>query len=221
MDRVTLILGVLVGIAGLAVDAAGQASSPSSNVRALGDREARAGEPPPFSGTTVYVSPEGSDTNPGTQSSRAQTIQRGVMLANQAHAAGKASRVLIAAGIYRESVDLGGQKTDAALIIEGAGSNTILTGADPWTAWVRSLDGSLTHHWPYKWGMKAIPNGWGDYWTSGGNGYKRDALRRSEMVYVNGQPQRAVMSLPALVAGTFYVDRAPSCCTCASPLDCR
>ena len=163
--------------------------------------------PPP---STIYVSPTGDDANSGVQTSPVKTIQRGVTLANGVNSTGVASRVVIAAGVYRESVvlDIGDQQTDAAMVIEGAGSSsTILTGADVWsTGWVVTSDGSLTHSWPFKWGMKPIPTGWDFYWTWGGLGYKRDALRRSETVYVNGQPLRLVLSLSELVAGTFYVD---------------
>jgi hypothetical protein len=129
-------------------------------------------------------------------------------LANEANSAGQGARVLIAPGIYRESVDLNGQKTDAALIIEGVGPTTVLTGADVWNAgWTAQSDGSIEHTWPYKWGMKAIPNGWDTYWNWDGNGYKRDILRRSEMVYVNGTPLMGVLSLAELAAaGRFYVD---------------
>ncbi len=79
--------------------------------------------------TTYYVSTSGSDANIGTQGSPVRTIQRGVTLAtNSSNASGLAAGVLIAAGTYRESVNLPGQKTDAALTIEGAGPTTILTG---------------------------------------------------------------------------------------------
>jgi hypothetical protein len=160
-----------------------------------------------FAQTTYYVSTSGSDANWGTQGSPVRTIQRGVNLANQANAAGQDAKVIVAAGVYREAVDLGGQKTDRYLIIEGAGPTTILTGADLWsTGWTMQSDGSIMHNWPYNWGMKPIPNGWGSYWTSGGNGPLRDTLRRSETVYVNGNPLRVVLSRSAMVAGTFYVD---------------
>jgi hypothetical protein len=165
--------------------------------------------PATFSGTTAYVSTSGSDTNAGTQTSPVRTIQRGVAIANQVNATGQASRVLIAAGVYREAVDLNGQQTDAALVIEGAGASTILTGADNWsTSWTPQSDGSYVRAWPYAWGMKPIPSGWESYWNWDGNGYKRDALRRSEMVYVNGRGLLGVLSRSGLVAGTFHVDES-------------
>jgi hypothetical protein len=194
---------VAIAIVGQVADAAGQAPAAPENVQVLSDGDL-------FVGTTVYVSTLGSDTNPGTQSSPVRTIQRGVALANQVNMAGQASRVLIAAGVYREAVTLNGsQNTDAPMTIEGFGTSTVLSGAENWsTGWTTQADGSLTHQWLHKWGMKAIPNGWDSYWNWDGNGYKRDILRRSEMVYVNGQPLRGVLSLSDLASGTFHVNES-------------
>jgi parallel beta-helix repeat protein len=201
------LLALIVGFSFVA-DLAGQAPAPPTNVRVLVESEGPPPEPPTFSGTTVYVSPSGADTNSGSESSPVRTIQRGVQLAEQLHAAGTPARVLIAAGVYRETVNLlaGGQKTNAPIVIEGAGPGTVLSGADVFTAWKTESDGSLTHHWPHKWGMKAVPSGWTNYWNWDGNGYKRDILRRSETVFVNGSPLRGVLALTELTAGTFYVD---------------
>ena len=207
---VTLVAGVLLGTAWLAVDRAGQAPSlpAGPRLRLPVDREAASAQPEPFSGTTVYVSTSGTDIKSGTQSNPVRTIQRGVVLANQILASNTNARVLIAAGTYRESVDLGAQPhTNAVLLLEGVGESTILSGADDWsTGWTAQADGSYIHHWPYTWGMKPIPRGWDGHWNSDGNAYKRDILRRSEMVYVNGLPLRGVLKLSELTAGTFYVD---------------
>jgi hypothetical protein len=185
-------------IAKLTVVTAGQAPSSPSIVQVLAAVQ-------PFAGTIVYVSTSGSDQNPGTQTSPVRTIQRGVSLANQANAAGQPAWIQIASGTYREAVDLGPQRTDAALIIEGAGSTTILTGADDWsTGWTSQSGGVLVHRWPHKWGMKPLPVGFDTYWRALGS--EKEELRRSEMVYVNGAPLTGVLSLSALVAGSFYVD---------------
>ena len=166
-----------------------------------------AAAPPPTPGTVIYVSPSGLDSNPGTQSSPVRTIQRGVTLANQANGANDVT-VSIAAGTYREEVYIFPLNTTKALTLQGAGITTVLTGADDWSAgWSAQPDGSYTHAWPYRWGVKPIPSGWEGYWNWDGNGYKRDVLRRSEMVYVNGLPLRGVLTLAELsAAGTFYVN---------------
>ena len=168
-------------------------------------------DPPAFQGTTVYVSLSGSDANAGTQSSPVRTIQRGVTLANQLVASNTNARVLIAAGTYREAVDLGSQpNTNAVLVLEGAGASTVLSGADDWsTGWTQQADGSYLRAWPYKWGMQAVPPSWDYYWNSSGmiSHPDKDTLRRTEMVYVNGAPLAPKLSLTAMNgAGQFYVD---------------
>lgn len=209
--RVAVAVAVL-GPLGLSADDAGQAPAAPTNLRLFRDSGGTT-TPSSFVGTTFYVSPSGVDTNAGTPTSPVRTIQRGVTLANQANAAGQAARVLVAGGVYRESVNLGVQKTDKQFVLEGTGSNaTILTGADDWTTgWTAQPDGSLVHSWPYKWGIKTVPSGWESYWNWDGNGYKRDILRRSETVYVNGAPLRGVLTANELSAGgTFYVDEGAS-----------
>jgi hypothetical protein len=162
-------------------------------------------------GTVVYVSPTGVDANGGTQTSPVRTIQRGVALANQINLAGSDATVSIAAGTYREAVTILNIGTTRRLVLQGAGSTTVLTGTDNWSAgWTAQADGSYVRSWPYKWGMRALPTGWGTYWNADGNGYKRDILRRAEMVYVNGRPLTGVLSLAALTAGTFYVEESTS-----------
>ena len=58
--------------------------------------------------------------------------------------------------------------------------------------------------------MQPILNGWADYWNWDGNGYKRDVLRRSEMVYVNGLPPVELAQGELSAAGTFYADEGRS-----------
>jgi hypothetical protein len=166
----------------------------------------------PFVGATIYVSTSGLDTNAGTQASPVRTIQKGVTLANQANTAGNNAVVSIAPGIYREAVIIDTLSTAKTLTLEGAGTSTVLTGADDWSiGWTLQGNSTYVHSWPYKWGMKPLPNGWYGYWNWDGNGYKRDVLRRSEMVYVNGTPLRGVLTLAQLAApGTFFVDETNS-----------
>ena len=163
---------------------------------------------PRFAGTAIYVSTSGLDTNAGTEFSPVRTIQRGVTLANQANTAGNDALVSIGAGVYREAVTIGSLSTTRTLTLEGAGASTVLTGTDDWsTGWTLQGDDLHVHSWPYRWGTKPVPRGWDSYWNWDGNGYKRDILRRSEMVYVNGQPLRGVLTPAELsTAGTFYVD---------------
>ena len=172
-----------------------------------------AGQSTPSRPTTiVYVSTGGLDTNAGTQIAPVRTIQRGVDLANRANLTGSDAVVAVGAGTYRESVTINGLNTTNTLTIEGTDTSTVLTGTDDWsTGWTLQLDGSYVHDWPYRWGTKAIPPGWDSYWNWDQNGFKRNVLRRSEMVYVDGRPLRGVLSRDELaVPGTFYVDESGS-----------
>ena len=89
--------------------------------------------PTNLDGVMVYDSPSGSATKSGSPGSPGQTIQRALVLAGLSKGNGHSTRVLIAAGTYRESVRLasGTQYTDEAIIIEGA-PRTVLTDADVW-----------------------------------------------------------------------------------------
>ena len=159
--------------------------------------------------TTFYVSTTGADTNPGTQSSPVRTIQKAVSLANTAQRRWS--------GLARG--DRGGNlpRNRRSWLPE----NRCRThhrgrrpqhGPDRHGRLVNGLDragrrlaGALSGR--YQWGMKAVPSGWTGYWNWDGNGYKRDVLRRSEMIYVNGSPLRGVLTRAELsAAGTFYVD---------------
>jgi hypothetical protein len=139
-----------------------------------------------------------------------RTIQRAVTLANLVNVAGNDAVIAIAAGVYREAVTISALSTTKSLTLQGSGESTVLTGADDWSiGWTGLADGSYVHAWPYRWGMKPIPSGWGDYWNWDGNGYKRDILRRFEMTYVNGSALRGVLTRAELsAAGTFYVDES-------------
>jgi hypothetical protein len=160
----------------------------------------------------IYVSGNGVDANGGTQLAPVRTIQRGVDLANRANVAGSDAVIAVAGGIYREAVTIAAVNSTNTLTIEGTGTNTVLTGADDWSSgWTLQLDGSYVHDWPYRWGVKPIPSGWESYWNWDQNAVKRDILRRSEMVYVDGRPLQGVLSLDQLAApGTFYVDERAS-----------
>jgi hypothetical protein len=111
---VTLALGVLGGVTLLAV----QVPSAPTNVRLLLDGEVPTAQTTPFVGTTIYVSTSGLDTNAGTQTSPVRTIQKGVLLANQANKAGNNALVSIAAGTYREIVSISSLSTSSALTLQ-------------------------------------------------------------------------------------------------------
>src|SRR4051812_29214194 len=85
------------------------------------------------SAATYTVSPNGHDTGPGTAASPFRTIDEA------ARVAGPGDRVVVKAGIYRETISLRRSGTESAPITfkaEPAGS-VIVTGADEVTGWQR------------------------------------------------------------------------------------
>jgi hypothetical protein len=164
--------------------------------------------PPSGSSVTIYVNPAGHDFQPGTASQPVRTIWVGVALASQANANGNDAVVSIAPGTYREAITIDALNTTRSITLQGAGTNTVLTGADDWsTGWTAQGDGTYARSWPYQWGTRSVPTGWESYWNWDGNGFKRNELLRSEMVYVNGSALRGVLTLAeTAAAGTFYVD---------------
>ena len=226
-----LMLGLPVSTASLlasssadsAPSAVDHAAEPPPPIEEAAEQTAPAPGLPTRPTVIVYVNPGGADTNAGTQVAPVRTIQRAIELANRANQTGSDAVVSVGAGLYREAVTINALNTTRTLTIEGTGAGTVLTGADDWSSgWTLQLDGSYVHDWPYRWGMKAIPSGWDSYWNWDGNGVKRDVLRRSEMVYVDGRPLRGVLSADRLAEpGTFYVDETASRLQLRLPEDVR
>jgi hypothetical protein len=138
---------------------------------------------------TVHVAPSGSDSNPGTSSAPFRTLSKAVQ------AAPSGSTIVLAAGVYRESVQVYGKALD---IVGATGQKVVLDGA-------RRLDG-----------WREASNGW--YVT----GWNLDLTRTfgdmidprvpmaayPDQAFFDGQPLRQVARLGDLAAGTFFVDQA-------------
>ena len=121
-------------------------------------------------------------------------------LANNANQVG--TKVLIAAGTYRESIALlkNGRETDAPIVFEAAGE-VIVSGSEVWTGWQKMAhDNVYAHAWHYTWGLAPVPPGWEPHVKL------KDIVRRSEMVFVNGAPLDQVLSHSELQAGRFFAD---------------
>ena len=148
------------------------------------------------------VYPLASDQNPGSQVRPFKTIGRAAAAAVSNNANQVATKVIIGAGTYRESIDLpkNGHETEASIVFEAAGE-VIVSGSDVWTGW-RKVEGAdvLAHAWPYTWGLAPVPTGWEPHVKL------KDIVRRSEMVFVNGAPLDQVLSRSELQAGRFFVD---------------
>jgi hypothetical protein len=153
--------------------------------------------------------PRAAATNPGTSERPFDTIRKAIQRANELNRQGTAVRILIAPGIYRESLSLFGDGgTSAAMTLEKAGEGkVVVAGSDVWDGWQQEGDGIFSHEWTFDWGLSPIPAAWEE-------GYGSDELeafpliRRREMVFADGQRLRQVASLDALSTATrsFFVD---------------
>ncbi|WP_326570029.1 carbohydrate-binding protein [Actinacidiphila glaucinigra] len=87
--------------------------------------------PAQAAGSTHYVSPAGSDTNPGTSGSPFRTVQK------CAATAVAGDTCVIASGTYRETVTPAHSGTPSARITFRAadGANVVIDGSDPVTNW--------------------------------------------------------------------------------------
>ena len=155
---------------------------------------------------TLYVNPANSaasDQNAGTANEPLRTLGRAAEMAMSINRQNQGVRVLISAGVYRESFSLGSGGTNAPMVIEGVPGQTIISGSDVWGGWQSQSGNIYTHDWNYDWGLAPIPSGWV---SAGLNVSVPDIIRRREMIFVNGRSLRQVLNRSELGADTFYVD---------------
>ena len=152
----------------------------------------------------IYVDPNGSDSNPGTQALPLQTIGKAAQIAIANNQNGIGTRVTINPGTYRESILMAPTPTDTSLPItfEAATNGTVIdSGSVLYTGW-QPYSGNtsiFTNAWPNQWGLcPANPTG----------PLEQDIVLRREMVIVNGTHLTQVLSLTEMLPGTFYADEA-------------
>lgn len=155
--------------------------------------------------TTLHVDGSHSSVAPdGTAAQPFRTITAGVAAAQQLRTSGRQVRILVAPGVYRETVSIGstGQSNPPALSIEGPGA--VVTGADIETRW-SAVSGTrfVSAPWAQKWGMTPVPASWGSISVP-------DMVRRREGVLVDGQPLVQVASQSKLFPGSFTVEESKS-----------
>lgn len=156
--------------------------------------------------TEIHVdnlNPKASDENPGSDEAPLKTVGRAISLAVENNKKGQGTKVLIHAGMYRDSISLvpNGKETPAPIIIEAAGKGgAIISGSDVWTDWTRQKDTPVyVHPWPMKWGLSPYPAGWEPsvvLWP---------ITRHREMIFLDGHLLRQVLSPMELTDGSFYV----------------
>jgi len=151
----------------------------------------------------IYVdSTRGSDFYPGTREQPVKTMEKAFRLARANNSRNIPTRILINPGIYREAKVwvTSGQETDSPITIMASISGTVtISGSDVWADWQpdRQNPNLLIHQWPYQWGLCPLPRGWPSV---------QDIVRRREMIFVNGELLRQVLSLSEMREGSFFVD---------------
>src|SRR5579872_1075339 len=152
----------------------------------------------------LYVDPNGSDSNSGSQSHPLKTIGKAASLAQTNNQNGIGTRVTINPGTYRESITLTHNNKDTTMPItfEAATNGTVIvSGSTLYTGWAKyaSNNSIYTNSWTNNWGtcsqLTSCP-------------YQQNIMMRREMVAVNGTVLTQVMSIPQMLAGTFYVDES-------------
>lgn len=155
---------------------------------------------------TFYVSPTGSNSNPGTQAAPFQTIGYAASQAVNNNYANLGTHVWIENGTYRETVTLSGasQETSLPITFEAVNHGQVtMSGSVLYTGWsVYSGNSSIyTNAWNNTWGVCATVTG-----CSTATYPQPNIMLRQEMVAVNGTALTEVLTLAQMVQGTFYVN---------------
>jgi hypothetical protein len=166
-----------------------------------GNRASAQANVPENQSTYIYVDANsGSDGNSGAQDSPFQTIQSAINKANSLNRQGIGVKVIVNAGVYRETVNIGSYNTTGAtLTVQAANPGTaVIAGSDVLTGWNDQGSGIFSHPWYGNPGGCGVPSGWPSTIAP--------IVLRTEMVYVNGNPLTQVMSNSDLQPGTFFID---------------
>ena len=149
--------------------------------------------------TYVYVDANlGSDANAGAITTPLKTIQAAINKAGTLNQQGIGVRVIVNAGIYREAVSIGNNKsTTATLTVQAAVAGTaIISGSNVVTGWSQQNATTWQVSFSDTTGFCPIPSGWPSSYAP--------IIQRSEMVFVNGTPLTQVLAFNDMKPGTFY-----------------
>lgn len=131
------------------------------------------------------------------------TITWAVAQAQKLRSSGRAVRIVVAPGTYREFVSIGSSGANPPLVLESAEpGRAIISGADTESRWTPVAGTDLLQApWTQDWGLAPVPSTWDGVTVS-------DVVRRRESVIVDGTPLRQVLTQAQLIAGSFFVDEA-------------
>jgi hypothetical protein len=155
--------------------------------------------------TLLYVDAQkGSDANSGGSSAPLKTIQAAVNKANANNQRSIGTKVVVNAGIYRETVSINpvSGQTSVPLTVQAAVTGTaVISGSNALGNW--TIDPSFSSAYETTWapaaGTCALPAGWPSF---------SSIALHTEMIFVNGTPMTQVLSHSQLRAGTFYINES-------------
>ena len=160
----------------------------------------------------IYVdASNGSDGNSGAQNSPFKTVQAAINKANDLNRQGIGVKIIVGAGVYRESVGIYGyNQTGATLTVQAASTGTAtISGSDVLKGWNQENATVYSHSWNYNFGTCAVPSGWPSNFAN--------VARRTEMIFINNVPLTQVMTYADLRPGTFYVNEGSNVIHVAPP----
>ncbi len=145
---------------------------------------------------TIYVNQShinASDNNTGTNPELPlKTLQKAIDLSSDIR-----SRIRVFPGHYRSYIDI---LSNELMIIEAAEpGKVIISGSDVFTDWILE-DSVYSHSWKYDWGF------FDDSEFCFGPCFLQDYQKRRELLFVNSFPMQQVLSMDALIEGSFLVD---------------
>ncbi len=146
--------------------------------------------------------------DPGSATRPLRSINEAMQLAMNFKKSGVSTRVLVQPGVYREKIDFGWTNwknnqpdNDETIVVEAVEpGSVVVSGADIISNWQNVGDGLYTSRWQHNWGVKENP------WKQDRD--VEDIVLRREMVFVNSEHLRQVLTKRALDEGTFFVDEA-------------
>ncbi len=153
-----------------------------------------------------------SDNNPGTPDAPLKTIDSALKLARQKANGASFIHVRIHEGVYREHARLSmGKDPDTKLLIEGIG-DVAIDGSEIYTGWQSAGNGRFTHSWQFDWGLVTETEAWkkqNEWMKEKHRDWIKNSgplFKRREIVIVNGDVMRQVLSSNELADGTYFVD---------------
>jgi hypothetical protein len=151
--------------------------------------------------STLYVNASARVGGDGSTRAPFSSIQEAVDRARRDAQERRGTRIRIAAGTYRELVNIENRPHNPPLVLEADEPGAVvLSGSDIFSDWrqTRDLRNAFEHHWPHKMGWE--PNPWPGLMPLDGEGL------RKEILFIDGEPMTQVVRQNDLAPGRYLVD---------------